>query len=164
MKWKRSGALAAVVAAAALFAPVAQAGTVIISPLFGCAGGTRHVPAGSDITLRQGWAALNRGLTHAFEVAETTTLTIDGVARADADDDVYRTLVERPDGSWASSWIYPTGITLAAGESFTFVYDSLVSHRIHDGVTKADDHDQSPFFWGPGSIFGGPITCTVTAV
>ena len=163
MKLKRTGALAAVVAAATLLVPVAQAGTVFVNPFFGCPGGTRSVPAGSDITLRIGWATVNRGLTHAFEVAETTTLTIDGVARADADDDVYRTLAKRPDGSWASSWIYPTGITLAAGESFTFVYDSLVSHRLHDGVVKADDHDQSPAFVGPGSIFGGPLTCTVTA-
>lgn len=162
MRWKRHGALAAVAAAAALLAPAAQAGTVIINPFFGCAGGTRYVAAGSDITLRQGWLATTRGLAQAFDSGNTTVLSIDGAARADADDASYGSLVQ-VDNGWIWRWIYPTGITLDAGESFTFAFDWVLSHQIHDGFVLANDHDQRPAFGGPGSAFGGPLTCTVIA-
>lgn len=156
--------LAAAAAVASLGASPAQAATVTINPFFGCPAGVRGVPAGSDITLRLGWATRNRGLAQMFEVAETTTLSIDGVARSDADDEGYRTLVEAPDGSWVSRWLYPTGITVGLGDSFTYVYDSLISHAVHDGITTESDHDQRPLRGGPGSVVGGPLTCTVVGV
>lgn len=158
-----AGAIAAAATLAlAVSASATAAATVTINPFFGCSGGVRVVPADSTIVLRQGWLASNRGLAQDFENANTTTLSIDGVPRADADDASYLTLVEAPDG-WISRWTYATGITLQSGQSLTYTFDWILSHQLHDGIIAADDRDQSPGFVGPGSAFGGALTCTVVA-
>jgi len=48
-----------------------------------------------------------------------------------------------------------TGITLGAGDSLTLTYDDVLSHSITDGYLGKIN---------AGSIFGGPVTCTVTGV
>lgn len=163
MKATRIALVTAIAAIAlATAASAAAAGTVTINTFFGCPGGIRVVPADSTIVLRLGWLASTRGLAQSFEIANTTVLAIDGAPRADADDASYLTLVAGPDG-WTSRWNYPTGITLAAGDSFAYSFDWLLSHQLHDGIVTDDDRDQSPTFAGPGSAFGGPLNCTVVA-
>jgi hypothetical protein len=161
---RRAFRLGVLVAVAALVATAtATAADVIVNPYFGCGGGTRTVPAGSTIVIRQGWVAANRGLAQDFEGAVTTVLTIDGANRADADDPGYGSLIGNPDG-WTWRWSYPTGITLGAGDSMSFTFDWIVSHPIHDGIVLGGDHDMRPALGGPGSVFGGPLACTVTGV
>ena len=78
---------------------------------------------------------------------------------------LYRTgPTEVPDASWQTRFTYPTGITLAGGQSLTFSYDEVIAHPFHDGFTTDAGHEgDRPAFGGPGSIFGGPLSCAVTA-
>ena len=55
---------------------------------------------------------------------------------------------------------YDTGITLAVGETMTFVFAIALSHRVHDGFTFADEETRKPLVFGPGVAFA--FACTVT--
>jgi hypothetical protein len=149
---KKVLAVAVTVAAALVAAASAQADTANVNPYFGCNGGARSVAAGSTIVIRIGWSTSNRGLSQAFVNADTTVLSVNGSSVDNTE--AYRAgPAEQADGSWITWFAYPTGITLQSGQSLTFSYDDVVSHPVTDGEG----------FVGPGSIFGGPLTCTVTA-
>ena len=45
------------------------------------------------------------------------------------------------------------------GDTFVIDVDTVLSHKLELGK-----EDGKTVFAGPGSIFGGPVTCTITAV
>jgi hypothetical protein len=59
---------------------------------------------------------------------------------------------------WATYWTYPTGITVAAGDSITISYEWALSHQLVDGLVKIDDTNKLMHFTGPYSF-----SCTITA-
>jgi hypothetical protein len=59
--------------------------------------------------------------------------------------------------------MYPTGTTLAAGQSMTFHLVVSLSHVILDGVSFENGESGKPLFSGPGSAVDLG-TCTVTGV
>ena len=91
-----------------------------------------------------------------FFNSQTTSATVDG------------TPIANPSSYWGpidsdniSIWLYPTGTTLAAGQTMTVTFDISLSHQIPD--FKDADTGKHPFE-GRGSVFGGPISCTITGV
>jgi hypothetical protein len=158
--------IAATIALAGLFGTTSAsaATSVNVNPFFGCPGGTRTVPAGSTIVISIGQATSTRGLAQDYMNDVTTLLSVNGAPIVDADA-LYRTgPIEFPDGSWQTRFTYPTGITLSSGQSLTFSYDEVLAHQFHDGfMTDTEHQGDRPLFGGPGSIFGGPLSCTVTA-
>jgi ABC-type glycerol-3-phosphate transport system substrate-binding protein len=154
---KRLITLLAVAAAALSVAlPSASAldpGTV---GLVSCAfSGGATVSAGTPVTLTFAWGDRNRGLVQDYLNAQTTDVTIDGAPVADGS-----SLYGPIDENNLTRWSYATGRSLASGESMVVTLDILLSHRIPAGK----DDDGHPLFGGPGSIFGGPLTCTITGV
>lgn len=157
MKRRRTLVAITVVAAAWALVPAqAAAAEVKIHTVFGCQGGTQVVPAGSSITLRTGWLAASPGLVREYLGAEATTLTINGTVRREADDAVYW---DSPADA-VSHWLYPTRVTLDAGESMTFHYVEELDHPLHDGIVQdADGHGFA--IAGPGVVVDR--WCTVIA-
>ncbi len=143
------------VVTAALAVPATASASTTTVPLIGCAfGGGATVPAGDDVALRFTWGDKTDGLVRDFLNAQTTIVSVNGGPAADA---------SRNYGSVsgaASHWFYDTGASLAAGQSMTVTLDVLLSHKLKDrDATAMEGH---PVFNGPGSVFGGPITCTIT--
>jgi hypothetical protein len=155
---------AAIVAAVATVSNGAAASTSVTVVALACAvddNGQATVPAGSTITVRTaGWGVPNYGQIKDFLNAVTVTATVDGTPIANANS--YWTPPERfisnpPEIRWVTDWIYPTGITLGAGQSLTFTTDWSVSHPL---ATAAHPPGR-PI--PAGSVIGGPISCTITA-
>jgi hypothetical protein len=152
--WQRFATAAAVAAVGlAVGLPAAGAtGTSVVSAI-GCslAGGQVSRPAGTEIVVRQGWAASTRGLVVDFLHAQTSSVSVNGGAPVDVSDEY-----TEPNGSNAEGWrsdvFYPTGVTLAAGQSMTFRFLASVSHPVFDGLTVG----------GPGTV--ADYACTVTGV
>jgi hypothetical protein len=120
--------LAIGVALAGFGAPAAQAAVVNVNP-FLCQtfqGGSMTVPAGSEITIRQGVAEQTRGILTASLNAQTTTITVNGTT-VDVSD-AWPAPEQRPDGAWTSFITYPTGITLGAGDSLSVVWMTTLAH------------------------------------
>lgn len=137
--------------------------TVII-PAFRCAvvsGGSMTVPAGSEIVVTQRWGAKTMGLVQDFLNAQTTTIAVDNAAPIDVSDG-YDPIALAADGSYFTRVFQPTGITLNAGESMTFVLTIELGHQIHDGFTFEDEDNNKKLFFGPG--IAGEFPCTVTGV
>jgi hypothetical protein len=126
----------------------------LVSCVFG-GGGNATVPAGSQVTVRIGWADINRGLVQDFLNAQTTTATVNGSPVANASS--YWGPISDNNVTF---WLYDTGVVLGAGDTMTVTADVSLSHPIPGGK----DDEGHPLFNGPGSIFGGPITCTITGV
>ena len=115
--------------------------------------GKAFVDAGAPVTLTQGWADVKRGYVQDFLNAQRTTLSIDGGPLVDAS------------GNWGpidsnntTLWTYDTGRSLAKGESMVVTFDITVTRQV-TGTDDAGNHVQ----FGPGSVFGGPIQCTIRA-
>jgi hypothetical protein len=147
--------------AAGVLAPVAAAADVSVGA-FGCfaGGGTRIVPAGSTIVVRQGFAEQTRGVLTTFLGAQTSTVSVNGGPAVDVSGG-YSAPAQQPDGSWASFVNSPTGITLAAGESLTFAFTLTLSHVVPEVLIP-------PLGGEPGKPAFNPATtqvwsCTVTA-
>ena len=124
-------------------------GTTIVS-IFGCylAGGATQVDGGTEVVLRSGWGATNRGLVEAFlNGGGTWIVTVNGDATDMAD--FTGTPEQRADGIWSVSFAYPAG-TLESGDLLEVSLEIIIHHRLYDGE----------FFYEPGaSVF----ECTVTA-
>jgi hypothetical protein len=154
--------LLATIVAAASTAATASAATPVTVSIYGCAfvdHGAMTVPEGSTVTFRSGWATTNRGFTQMFLEAVTTTASIDGTPIADAAG-YWSTPAKAggPDFPWLTLWTYPTGVTLGAGDSVTLSTDWVLSHTVLDGSTTDGELNHIP----AGSVFGGPVSCTVT--
>lgn len=129
---------------------------------FGCAvirDGHVTRPAGSTIHIVQGWAAKNRGLLLDYLQAQTTTISIDGGTPVDVSQ-AYASPTQEGGGQYEALLTYPTGRTLAVGESMSFVLVITLSHQLQDGFTLEDETTHRPLFFGPGAAF--EFACTVT--
>jgi hypothetical protein len=148
--------------AASLAAPASAAAQTSTVGASGCALAGGHVtrPAGTELVVRQGWAAATRGLVEDFLNAQTSIVTVEGVT-ADVSAR-YNEPSGSTDAGWRADAFYRTGIVLTAGESVTFTFTASVSHQIHDGLVFADGTSGRPLFAGPGTVMD--FTCTVTGV
>ena len=128
--------------------------------LFDCLGngGAATVPAGTQVNLWMAWFDRNRGLVQNFLNAETMTLTVNGVAVPDASA-FWGPIEDHPAGFLVTYWQYAAGVLAVPGDTFVIDVDTVLSHKLELGK-----EDGKTVFAGPGSIFGGPVTCTITAV
>ena len=124
-------------------------------------GGSETVPAGSQVDLTIAWTTKTRGLEDTFLDAVTTVASVDGNPIANANSYFGAPTGDNTDG-WLMRWTYPTGITLASGQTMTVSFDWILAYEITDGYKYGDPPQKSHI--GPGSAFGGPISCTITAV
>ena len=94
------------------------------------------------------------GAVRRFLRAQSTTATIDGDAMPDAST-FWGPMQQLPDhGAYATTWWYDTGMTLTAGESVSVTFDVTFTRPLSDG---------GGHLFPPGSIYGGPSTCRITA-
>jgi hypothetical protein len=153
--WQRLATVAAVAAVSVSVLPAAAATTagtsVVGASACAASGGSVTRPAGTEIVVRQGWAAKTQGLVIDFLHAQTSTVSANGGTPADVSD-LYGAPTGSAETGWRADVYYPTGIVLAPGESMTFRFVATVSHTISDGLTLA----------GPGTLMD--FTCTVTGV
>jgi len=121
---------APLVAALAVAVSPANAATSFVNP-FLCASGGGIVtrPAGSTIVIRQGLAEQTRGGLTALLQAQTTTVSVNGGSPVDLSGDWAVPTTPSADG-WLTTVEYPTGITLAAGQSLTVVFTITVAHVV----------------------------------
>lgn len=146
---KRWLALGVAVLAAAL-ASGAAAGTTTLS-IESCAlnGGVRTVQAGTDVVMRSGWAAKNRGLTQAAINDGSLTLTADGAPVAGS----WGPIAPYAPGGYAAFWQADLGVITApvtVGSTWTF------AHPLPDLLVF--NADGTPFLFA-GTQWDG--SCTV---
>jgi hypothetical protein len=111
-------------------------------------GGQVTRPAGTDITIRQGWLTTTRKYDLDFIHAQETFVSVNGGPLIDLSRDW---TTPREYGSDWITWVfYPTRIVLAPGQSMTFHYTSGLKRQVFDGFGYA----------GPGTI--DDTYCTVT--
>jgi hypothetical protein len=149
-------ALAASLAPAAPAAAVPAASVNVIACAFG---GGATVPAGAPITVRFSWSSDNLGRARTLLSAASVVVSIDGAPVVDATSDLSAPEWSTTAQSWVSTWTYPTGQTLAASQSMTVTVDLVLSHPIT--LQKLDSKGVDRV--GPGSVFGGPISCLIGA-
>ena len=124
--------LIAAASAAGLLAAAApaSAATIVVNP-FQCAsaGGAVSQPAGSTIVIRQGLAEQTRGGLTALLNAQTTTVSLNGGTAVDLTD-AWSAPVLLGSDDWLTTVEYPTGVTLAAGQSLTIAFTISLAHRV----------------------------------
>jgi hypothetical protein len=156
---RRMVVLVAVATVAAAMSATARADTVSVGAT-GCAlvqGGHASVPASSTVTIRMGFAEQSRGILQSWLNAETTTLTLDG-GSVDVTG-LFGAPEQRSDGSWVSTASYATGITLAAGQTLTFVVQTVLAHPVPEVLPGS----AGPPAFNPAGT-QPPLACTVTGV
>ena len=144
--------LVGLVAAALAGAGSATAVTAIVPPLR-CAnnGGQITAPAGSSVSIRDGWAAATRPLDLQFIEAQKTWIVADG-RRTNLRHQWADPIFDPGSGDWITWLVYPTGVTLGAGDSMTFHYVETLRESIFDGWS----------IYPPGTV--EDVRCTVTGV
>jgi hypothetical protein len=140
-------------------ASAAQAADVIVRP-FGCqnGGGSQTVPAGSTITIRQGFSEQTLGILTAFLNAQTTTVSVNGTT-VDLSN-AWPTPAKTPAGDYLTFIDYPTGITLGAGDSLSIVWVTTLAHVVPEVFNPAAGGPAGKPSFGEGST---TFTCTGTA-
>lgn len=113
--------------------------------------GKAFVDSGTPVTLTQGWQDVNRGFVQDFLNAQKTTLSIDGGPVVDASSNWGPI-----DSTNTTLWTYATGRSLARGESMVVTFDITLSRQV-----SGTDEEGNIVQFGPGSVFGGPIQCTI---
>jgi len=156
--------LAAAAVGAALLGGVAStagAADVNVNP-FVCSvhGGNVTVPAGSTVVIVQGFSEQTLGILTAWLNDQTTTLSVNTGATVDLTGG-WSSPVQAPDGSWVSFVSYPTGITLAAGDSMTVAFTISVTHVLPEVFNPAADGPAGKPVLNAGST---TFSCTVTGV
>jgi len=106
-------------------------------------------PAGTEIVVRQGWAATTKHYDLDFIHAQQTFVSVNGGGPIDLSDDWTTPRPYSPD-SWVTYVFYPTGIVLGPGQSMTFHYVTSLKRTVFDGTGYA----------GPGPVIES--NCTVT--
>jgi hypothetical protein len=139
-------------------------GTPAIVNAYACIvgnGGAATVPAGSEVVIRQGYASTAVGGLYSFLKAQTTILSVNDRQMVDVS------------ASWAdpeplagfagvTRVTYPTGTTLAAGDSMRFTFAEVFDRPLTDPSDYDGDGRIDPAVPpADGLAFGG--TCTVTA-
>jgi hypothetical protein len=160
VKARRTGLLLALVAVlSGIGASTAEGAVVTVNPFVCYAnhGGAMTVPAGSQITVRQGFAEQTRGILTAFLQAQTSAIVLGGTT-VDVTDAF--SLEQRP-GDWVSFVTYETGITLGAGDSLSIVWHTTLDHVVPEVFNPAAGGPAGqPAFNAAGSV---AWSCTVTA-
>src|SRR5579862_6980396 len=133
--------VAAVIAALAMGVATARAGDVIVhSGSCEAAGGNTTVPAGSTINMFGGEYEVNSGLVQNWLNDQTTVVSVNGGPSVNIDTlysapSLSHPLGGAPDGTWLTSFVYPTGITLAnPGDSLTFTITITLAHLLAEQV------------------------------
>ena len=155
-----------VAVAAAFVAAVAAASGSAAAPvtvsLFSCYAhsGTATVPAGSDVTVRIGWAEENRGRVQSFLDKQTTTASLNGSAVADASSLWGEPEALDPAG-YVSFWHLSAGTLASPGDTAVVTFQVSLSDVIPEGK---DPNTGKQIFAGPGDAFPANFGCTITAV
>jgi hypothetical protein len=124
-------------------------------------GGNVTRPAGSTITVRQGFSEQERGILTAFLREQTATVSINGGPTVVLTDS-WSAPAQSPLGDWVSFVEYPTGITLGAGDSLTIAFTLTLAHRLPEVLNPAGGFPAGqPVSNEPGTT---TWTCTVTGV
>lgn len=136
---------------AALAAPTAAWAYGSEVSAYGCysSGGQVTRPAGTEIVVRQGWAATTKHYDLDFIHAQQTFVSVNGGGAIDLSDDWTTPRPYSPD-NWVTYVFYPTGIVLDPGQSMTFHYVTSLKRTVFDGTGYA----------GPGPVIES--NCTVT--
>jgi len=103
----------------------------------GCSlrGGAVEVEGGTEIVLRSGWGATNRGLVEAFlNGGGRLILTVDGDV-VDLSD--FISTPQEVGGNWFVFFVYPAGI-LDSGDSMEVSFEVVIDHIWYDGETLFD--------------------------
>lgn len=137
----------------------ADPGTV---PYAGCVfgnGGVAVVPAGSSVTITFGWSGDTKAQVSGFLKAVTTYASVDGTNVANANT-YFSPAALVPGVGWATFWTYPTGRSLATGQSMTVALNFYLSHKVATGR----DFDTGRLLKaGPGFVMSQGLSCTVQA-
>ena len=159
----------ATLAAAAFVVPAALADTTEVGAALCGDGGHVSVPAGTEVVVRQGISFRRYGTgVEYLGSAQTTLISVNDGTPVDVSDRfeplVFQSVTTDLGAVvwvWRSRVLYPTGISLAPGESLTFHFLQTLSRPVPDWVF--DDTGQWTFqFDGPG-VFED-VTCTVTGL
>jgi hypothetical protein len=138
-------------AAAALAVPTAAwaYGSEVSASGCNAEGGYVTRPAGTDITIRQGWSAATKKQDQDFVRAQQTLLSVNGGPQIDLSSDWTTPRAYSPD-SWITWVFYPTRIVLGPGQSMSFHYVTSLKRSVFDGIS----------YGGPGTVIES--YCTVT--
>src|SRR5262245_52086358 len=155
-----AGALCALAAAVGVIG--ARSATPIEVSLAACyfgGGGQTTVPAGSDVTVRFGWAENNRGRLQDVLNAQTVTADVDGAPIAGASG--LWGAIEAGDGFYVSYWRASAGTLASPGDSVSVHFQVALSRAVPEGK---DPDTGEHFKAGPGPILPADFGCTITAV
>lgn len=146
--------IAALCVLATLGAVTARGSSSVEVGFLGCAlgNGPTTAPAGSPITLRVSWFASTREFVEDFLNSSQITFSING-RNVPGTRHYWTTPSLQADGGWRSDWLYPTGIALAKKATLTASWEDVLRYAVQDGTPEGVS---------AGSLFGGPISCTVS--
>jgi hypothetical protein len=140
---------------------VAAADPVTVS-YAGCVfgnGGSATVPADSAVSIRFGWSAVTKAQVESFLKAVTTYASVDGTSVASANS--YFSSPAMTTGGWLTFWTYPTGRSLASGQSMTVTLNFYLSRKVPTGKDAATGR---PLKAGPGFVWSPSLSCTVSGI
>ena len=116
------------------------------------------------IVIRSGWASGPQGAVQSFLNAQVTIVSVNDGDMVDASA-FYGAPEPWPavnQQGWVSWFNYPTGVTLASGQSMRFTFTLYMTRGVADIYDADNDGSMEPTTpTGAGLSFGG--TCTVTA-
>jgi len=116
-------------------------------------GGEETVPAGATLVLQETWADTRSAHVRRFLRLQDTTASVNNAPVANASS--LWGPVAQEGSQYVTTWSYNTGVTLSAGESLQVAYDTTFTKHFRDGSGTA---------YEPGSsVYGGPISCRITA-
>jgi hypothetical protein len=144
-------AIGLVAAALALPAVAWGYGTEVNPYACSLSGGHVFRPAGTEIVVRQGWAATQRSYSWQFISAQQTIISVNGSTPYNLSRDWTTPRLVSPE-NWVTWVFFPTLVTLAPGESLSFHFVTSLRRTVYDGVS----------YGGPGEIIDSD--CTVTGV
>jgi hypothetical protein len=151
--------LSAAVVAAVIALGSASSAAVATAPsgvsLTGCRdnGGQAVVPAGTPVSVWEQWSDTKRKFVRRFLRRQETEASVDGIPVANADG--FWGPIAESDGQRVTFWTYNLGVFTSPGDTSTVRFDIVLTRRLREGDGTVHQ---------PGSLFGGPLDCTITAV
>jgi hypothetical protein len=162
---------ATAVAAVGIGTATARAGDVVVHSGSCANTGSTTVPAGSTISVFGGDWEVNRGVAQHWLNDQTTVISVNGGPSVDISSSYGAPSLSQPyggapPGTWLTSFVYPTGVTLAnPGDTMSFDITVSLAHPLAEEV-----NGPAGFLIGfsPGTVFHSPpgsitFSCTVTA-
>jgi len=119
-------------------------------------GGTVNAPQHTPISLRLGWFTSPKGAVNDFLKSETLDVSVNGVPVQNVDS-YWGPILRVDENVWGVVWLYPTGLSLAGGETMTVTFSLYISHTL----TEVDPDTGERTFFGPAYVFGPTETCTI---